>query len=241
MVTMRDLEAVRLGRGLALALLGQLRIRRGRLRLDRRAAGARGVGLESGDRIGTGLAHGRAARLRGRRRRGRWGVGIAPVFLGDHAGQRIDRLDRIQVEDQAMPVAGHRCQGEHLRLDLFLQVEHEAHHVRPVLGDPHLADVGVVRLDLGDQAFQRFVERQALDVDHQARRIGHHEVRGLQLAVVFQRDAGVFVGRPDAHGEELGRRRRQGQGGREHGQQQGSAGLQHRAALRGLGDQGVGG
>jgi hypothetical protein len=219
-----------------------LRLGRGRLRLGRGAAGARGVGFQLGDRVRAGLADRGVARLRRRGRRGGGDAAVRPVFLGDHGRQRIDGAHRIQVEDQAVPVAGHRGQVEHLRLDLFLEVEHQAHHVRAVLGDPHMLDVGIVRFDLGDQAFQGLVERQAVDVDHQARRIGQHEVGGFQVAVVFQGDAGVLVGRPDAHGHDLGGARGRGrQRGADDGQQQRAAGLQDGAALGRVGNQGVGG
>jgi hypothetical protein len=122
-------------------------------------------------------------RLRGRHRHrrhgGRGAVAGRPLALFDQGGDRVGFLDRIQVENQAVFIFRHRRQREHLRFHGFLQVEYQAHHVRAVLADAHLLDVRVVRLDFRHQAFQGVVQGQAVDVDHQPRRIRHQEVLGL--------------------------------------------------------------
>ena len=150
-----------------------------------------------------------------------------PVALADQRCNRVRLRDRIQVENQPVLVFSHRAQGEYLGLDLFFQIEHEAHHVRPVLADTHLADIRVVRLNLRHQTFQRRIEIDALDIDHQALRILDDEMRGLQVGIVFQGDAGVVLGRPDPDCQDLRRlcrKRRQDR------QQQRAARLQGRAA-----------
>jgi hypothetical protein len=123
-------------------------------------------------------------------------------------------------------VGADRLEHEHLRLDFFLQVEHQPHHARAVLADPHLLDVRVARLDLGDQALERRVQVEPFDVDHQPFRVLHDEVGRFQVAVVFQRDAGVVGRRPDPHREDLRGHRRQR---RQHRQQQGAARLEDSA------------
>ena len=186
--------------------------------------------------------HGRLAAVgqgqRGWRRMrvGHQGLGrvARPVALFDHLRDQVRLVHGIQIEDQTVVVGAGRRQGKQLRRDFFLQVEDQAHHVGPVLAHAHLLDVRVVRLDLRHQAFQGGIELQSFDVDHQPFRVLDDEVGRLQDAVVFQGDARVVLGRPDAHGENLRRHRRHG---REHGQQQGAAGLEYRAPGDGRGDQ----
>ena len=85
-------------------------------------------------------------------------------------------LHRVQVEDQPVPVGRDRRQREQLRRDRLLQVEHQAHHARLVLADAHAGDERVVGLHLADQLAQLRAELEAVDVDHQPRRVLGEEV-----------------------------------------------------------------
>ena len=78
---------------------------------------------------------------------------------------------RVQVEHQPVPVGRHRLQRELLRPHRLLQVDHQAHHARLVLADAHAGDERVVGAHLADQLAQRRAELEAVDVDHQARRV----------------------------------------------------------------------
>ncbi|MNN54782.1 hypothetical protein D3C81_1696190 [compost metagenome] len=150
-----------------------------------------------------------------------------PLAFFYQCGNRVRRIDRIQIKHQAVLILVDRRQGKHLWIHFFLQVEYEAHHARPVLADAHLLDIRVVRLDLGDQAFQRRVQVDAFDIHHQPFRILDDEVIGLQVRIVFQRDAGVILGWPDAHRKDL--RRESRQWGKQ-GDQQSAACLEDSAA-----------
>ncbi|OWW20513.1 hypothetical protein AYR66_14475 [Noviherbaspirillum denitrificans] len=159
---------------------------------------------------------------------GRLDVGwLVPLAFLEQGEDGVRRVDRVQVKDQAVAVLADRGEREHLRVDFFLEVEHQAHHVRTVLPDAHLLDVGIVRLDLCDQLLQRRVELEAFDIDHQPFGILDDEMAGFQVGVVFQRDAGVVFGRPDAHGHDTGRVR--GQWGK-NGEKEGAAGFEKCAA-----------
>src|SRR5690606_41988264 len=58
--------------------------------------------------------------------------------------------------------------------------------------------------DCRHQLIERAVERQAVDVHHQAVGAVEHEMLGFELGVHFQGDAGVFVCRPGPHGHNAG-------------------------------------
>ena len=139
--------------------------------------------------------------------RGLGGLGCrrctVPLATADQGGDRIRRIGRIEIEHQPVLVLAHRCERKDLRVDLFLQIEHQAHHARTVLGDAYLMDVGIVRLDLGDQLLERRVQLQSFDVDDQALRIPDDEMSGLQADVAFQRHARVVLRGPGAHGQNL--------------------------------------
>ena len=128
------------------------------------------------------------------------------VLLAQQRQQRIGRIDRIQIEHQPMLVRPDGLEREHLRLDVFLQLDHEPHDLRTVLADAHERDVRIVGLDLADDFLQLRREVHVLDVDHQPHRarVAHHEVRELQRRVVFERQARVILGGPDAHREQRG-------------------------------------
>ncbi len=61
---------------------------------------------------------------------------------------RVKRLGGIHVQHQAIAVFADRLEVEQLRLDLALQVEHQAHHAGFETPDAHALDVGVVVADL---------------------------------------------------------------------------------------------
>ena len=134
----------------------------------------------------------------------------------------------LQVEHQPVLVGGHRLQREQLRRDRLLQVDHQPHHARLVLADPHAGDVGIVAADLADDLAQRRAQLEAVDIDHQPRRAVDQEVAGLQRGVAFERDAGVVVGRPDPHRDDAGA---EGDLGRPEQQRQRAEGAECGAAI----------
>ena len=116
-------------------------------------------------------------------------------------GLELDVADHecVAILEQAVVVLADGLEREDLGIDLGLEIEDQTHDVRPVLAHPHLLDIRVVGLDLGDQLFQGGVELDTLDIDHQPLGVFDDEVACLEFAVVLQRDAGIFLCRPDAH------------------------------------------
>jgi hypothetical protein len=124
-------------------------------------------------------------------------LGLLP-FL--HQGeQQIALLGRVEVENQPVPVGRHRCQGEQLRLDGLLQVDHQAHHARLVLADAHARDERVIGAHLTDQIPQLRAQVEPVDIDDQPRWALCQEVLRGQLAIGLDRDPGVVGGRPHPH------------------------------------------
>ena len=82
-------------------------------------------------------------------------------------------MSGIQVENQPVPILSNGRQREDLRLYFFLQIEHHAHDPGPILSDPHLRDVGIIRLNLGDQTLQLGIEFDALDLDDDCNEVVH--------------------------------------------------------------------
>ncbi len=118
--------------------------------------------------------------------------------------QRVGRVARVQVEHQPVAVTRDRQQREHLRVDALLQVEHQPHHARPVLAHAHLADVRIVRRDLGDQFAQRRVQVQPVDIDHEAVRLHHQMVRRRQRRIRLNGHARVILRGPHPHRHDVG-------------------------------------
>ena len=98
-----------------------------------------------------------------------------------------------------MAVFSHRFQCEHLRVDLGLEVKHQTHHARFELSRAHTADVGIVRVDLGDQLFQFSRQFEVVNIDHQPLRVFDNLVAEPERRFEFECDAGVVFGRPHAH------------------------------------------
>jgi len=90
-------------------------------------------------------------------------------------------LARMQVEDEAMAVASDRREGEDLRLDHRLQLDHDAYHAGAVLPRTDAADVGVAVEHLGRQRLQHAVEFDAFQVDHEAIRVLHQHMAEAQV------------------------------------------------------------
>jgi hypothetical protein len=79
--------------------------------------------------------------------------GWARVFAGaaiefEQGHQRIERRQRIKVEDDAMTVAAERLQREQLRIHVGLEIEHDAHYPGLEASNADRLDVRVVGLDL---------------------------------------------------------------------------------------------
>ena len=100
------------------------------------------------------------------------GTGRSLHPLGDQRLQRVHFLDRIEIEDQAVLVGGHRHEREDLGHGGLLQVDHHAHHARRMLGSPDAGDERIVGLYLGHQFAQLGAEVESFDVHRQARGIG---------------------------------------------------------------------
>ena len=121
--------------------------------------------------------------------------------LVDQGIQRVRLGFRIQIKHQPVPVGRHGCQRKNLRAHRLLEIQYQTYDLGTVLADPDVADVGVVCAYLAHQLFERRVERKALDVDRQARRIGDETVRHHQRRVRFDGDPRVIGCGPDAHVE----------------------------------------
>ncbi|KAG1249518.1 hypothetical protein G6F68_013283 [Rhizopus microsporus] len=122
-------------------------------------------------------------------------VRVGPAFVQDrHQGVLSDL--GVQIQHQPVLVVGHGLEREHLGRHGLLQVEHQPHDVRAVLRHAQALDIGVVRADLRDQVVQGRADGQPFDVHHQAVGIFKRELFGLELAVEFEGDPGVFVCRP---------------------------------------------
>ena len=117
--------------------------------------------------------------------------------------QRISRFCGVDVEHQAMLVFADGSERKHRRLHFRLQVEHDAHHVRPVQRDAHRLDVRIGVTDLRRQLAQFRVEIHALEVEHQALGARDREELVLDRARGLEGDARVFLRGPDARGEDL--------------------------------------
>ncbi|MNY01470.1 hypothetical protein D3C86_1340020 [compost metagenome] len=118
--------------------------------------------------------------------------------------ERIGRIHRVEIEHEPVAVAADRGQREHLRRDVFLEVEHHPHHARPVLAHAHGLDIGVVGADLGHQLAQRGREVEAVDIHHQTVRAADHLVLRGQRRIGLDGHARVILGGPDAHGHDAG-------------------------------------
>src|SRR5258706_4178302 len=102
-----------------------------------------------------------------------------------------------------MAVFAYRLEREQLRLHFGLEVDHQAHHARPVAADAQLVDIGIADRDLAVQLGQCRANVHAFEVEHQALGILHRKQLELNLGLRLQRDAGVVLGRPDPGGNDL--------------------------------------
>ncbi len=118
------------------------------------------------------------------------------LLVADQREQRIVLTRRVEVEDQPVLVRRDRREREELRRGCLLQVDHHPHRARLVLADPQAGDVGIVGADLADQLAQCGTQFEAVDVDHQARRILGQEVAHRERRVGLDRHAGVVARRP---------------------------------------------
>ena len=128
------------------------------------------------------------------------------MLLGNQRFQRIGDLAGVQVQHQAVLIAGlagaarrHRCQPEDLGLYHLPQIEHQSDGGGVELPHPHAGDVGVVRSHLAHQFAQRRVEFNPFDVECQTRRVGDKLGLGVQGRVGFDGDPGVLGRWPHAH------------------------------------------
>ncbi len=101
-----------------------------------------------------------------------------------------------------MPVRGHRGEGELLRPDRMLQVEHQPHDAWLELPDPQRGDVGVVRPHLADELAQGRAQFELIDVDDHPRRLVDELVTGGEGGVGLDRHPRVLFGRPQPHGDD---------------------------------------
>ncbi len=159
---------------------------------------------QGGDRVlfAARRGAGHAVGALGRRRRRE--AALLVLGLAHQLPQRIGRIDRIQVEHQPVAVLADRPQREDLRRDVFLQVEHQPDHARPVLADADRLDIGIVGRNLGDQLAQRRRQVQAIDIDDQPIGIAHHRVDRGEALVRFDGHARIVLGRPDPYRDDAG-------------------------------------
>ena len=76
-------------------------------------------------------------------------------------------MHRVDVEDETVLIVGEGLQKEDFGLHGRLEVHHEPHDAGLELPDSHGADVGVVRLYVGDEALDALGERKPFNVDHE--------------------------------------------------------------------------
>lgn len=119
--------------------------------------------------------------------------------LFEQRQQRVDRLDRVEVEHQPVAVLADRGEGEHLRCDLGLELDHQPDDARPVAAGADQLDVRVLAADLGRQGLQDVVELHPFQVHHQPLGVAHRLVREVDRAAALEGDAGVVAGRPHPH------------------------------------------
>jgi len=105
-----------------------------------------------------------------------------------------------------MLIFGNRLQRENLRLDVGLQFDDQAHHAGPVAAGANQFDVGVAVENFRRQRLQHRIEFDAFEIDHQARRVGHHLAIVFERLIVFQGDPRVVGGGPHAHRQDARRR-----------------------------------
>ena len=96
-----------------------------------------------------------------------------------------------------------RRQRKDLRIDGCFQVKNQTDGFRIKLADADVLDVGIVRLDFGDQFFQGRVQLDTLYIDDEAFRVGQNKVFRLNLAVMFQCDTCIVIGRPCTDGDDI--------------------------------------
>jgi hypothetical protein len=123
------------------------------------------------------------------------------IVLFEQLEQEVWRLQRIDVEHQAMAVFAGRRQHEDLRLDLVLEFHHQANDSRLEAAGTQQLDVGVVSSDLVGQPFEHAVELDPFEVDNQPLRVLDHEVRIFERRRMLDRHPRVIGRRPDADGE----------------------------------------
>ena len=121
--------------------------------------------------------------------------------------QGIDRLQRMQVEHQAVAIFADRQQRKHLRPDLGLELDDQSNHAGLVAAGTDQLDVGVGLEDLRGQHLQHGIEFDAFEVHHQPLGVLHQQVGVADRLIVFQRHPRVVARRPDAHGKDAAGRR----------------------------------
>src|SRR5712691_2181775 len=113
--------------------------------------------------------------------------------------QRIQGIDRIDIQHQAVPVFADRRERENLRLDFGFQVEHDACDAG--LEPPH-AQIGDVRVVWRDLAGEFLLHARKIDIfqiEHEPLRVSYGEQAVPERFVRFERYARVVLRRPDAN------------------------------------------
>ncbi len=134
---------------------------------------------------------------------------LACGFVRSDAGllqqrhERIDRLERIDVQHQPVTIVADRREQEHLGLDLGLQVDRNPDHPRLELSHAQVGDIGIVGEHLAGEALLHARGVHVIEVEHQALRILQQQKAVLQRLAGLQGHAGIVLGRPDAYRPQL--------------------------------------
>ncbi len=111
---------------------------------------------------------------------------------------RVQGFDRIDIQYQTVSVFTDRGKRKNLRLDLALQVEHDAYYTGLEARHAQIRYVRVVRGDLVGETFLHALQTDIFQIEHEALRIADPEQVVLQRLPGFERHARIVLRGPDA-------------------------------------------
>ncbi len=128
-------------------------------------------------------------------------LGSRPLLEKRH--QRIERYQRIQVENDAMPEFGDGLQREELRARLGLEVEYDAQDVGRPRSEADRGDVRVGGVHAGRQLHEVESQLGTLQLEHHAIRVLQRDDFVRDRRRCLDNDARVFLRRPQPRGGDL--------------------------------------
>jgi hypothetical protein len=97
----------------------------------------------------------------------------------------------VEVDHQTVLESGHRRQREDLRFDRGFQFQHQAHGVGGELAGARRLHVGIGAVDQAADVFHDIIQRDPLQVDHQAVGVGQRERLELNHVAGFHGHPGI--------------------------------------------------